>query len=202
MLVTDLNKNGNLRKREGKAVYSAEVKEWQILLKSIGYDIGRFGADGKFGKDTENATKKFQKDHVLTADGIVGNLTLYEAMWYRYPHFKKSEFKCKCGGKFCNGYPVRVDEKLLVLLEKIRAEAGNVPVIINSGIRCKKHNASKDVKGEPNSQHLFGTAADINISNMNGSQEYTLGNRLNPNGGVGKYKNFVHVDTRGRRARW
>lgn len=43
------------------------VKIWQIIVGVT--------ADGVFGKDTESATKKFQKNHKLSADGIVGTKT-------------------------------------------------------------------------------------------------------------------------------
>ena len=40
-----------------------------------GYDLGKYGADGKFGKQTEAAVKAFQKDNGLTADGVIGKKT-------------------------------------------------------------------------------------------------------------------------------
>lgn len=44
----------------------------QKILVKEGYDIGKCGIDGQFGKDTEKAVKAFQKDKCLTIDGIVG----------------------------------------------------------------------------------------------------------------------------------
>ncbi len=41
----------------------------------FGYDLGKYGTDGKFGKATENAVKAFQRDQELTVDGIVGPAT-------------------------------------------------------------------------------------------------------------------------------
>lgn len=52
-----------------------EVKECQELLISSGYSLDPYGADGSFGKVTEQAVKDFQKDHGLTPDGIVGPKT-------------------------------------------------------------------------------------------------------------------------------
>jgi len=57
------------------------VVECQKDLMQLGYDVGRTGADGIFGKNTEAAVKAFQRDHKdvngnqLKADGIVGQLT-------------------------------------------------------------------------------------------------------------------------------
>lgn len=62
----DVLKNGS----EGDS-----VKALQILLVGFGYNIGKYGADGKFGNDTLTAVKKFQSDNQLTVDGIVGKNT-------------------------------------------------------------------------------------------------------------------------------
>ena len=51
------------------------VVECQTDLITLGYDLGKYGADGKFGAKTEEAVKAFQRDHSLTADGIVGPAT-------------------------------------------------------------------------------------------------------------------------------
>jgi len=52
-----------------------QVKEAQQLLMAKGYDVGRAGADGIFGKDSEAATKRFQSDKHLDVDGIIGPRT-------------------------------------------------------------------------------------------------------------------------------
>ena len=53
----------------------AKVKELQKLLMQNGYALPRYGADGDFGAETENAVKKFQADHGLNATGIVDEET-------------------------------------------------------------------------------------------------------------------------------
>ena len=47
----------------------------QTELINQGYDCGSTGADGKFGKNTEAAVKRFQLDHGLTVDGVIGEKT-------------------------------------------------------------------------------------------------------------------------------
>ena len=47
----------------------------QTQLIQQGYDCGSTGADGKFGKNTEAAVKRFQLDHGLTVDGVIGEKT-------------------------------------------------------------------------------------------------------------------------------
>ena len=47
----------------------------QKKLMELGYQLPRYGADGDYGNETINAVKQFQKDHGLTADGVVGEKT-------------------------------------------------------------------------------------------------------------------------------
>ncbi len=47
----------------------------QVELLQRGYDLGSYGADGKFGAKTEAAVKAFQADWGLTVDGIIGPAT-------------------------------------------------------------------------------------------------------------------------------
>ena len=51
----------------------SDVVLCQTILRRLGYDIGSTGVDGKYGKKTEAAIKKFQSEHGLEQiDGIVG----------------------------------------------------------------------------------------------------------------------------------
>ncbi len=52
------------------------VKWTQKQLKRKGYKLGIFGADGKYGKQTEKAVKSFQINNNLTPDGCVGIATV------------------------------------------------------------------------------------------------------------------------------
>ena len=58
-----------------KGNHGEAVKTCQQILKKLGYDLGICGVDSDFGIATEKAVKAFQKDHGLTADGIVGEKT-------------------------------------------------------------------------------------------------------------------------------
>ena len=73
-------------------------------------------------------------------------------------HFSFSEFACHCGGTYgCDViWPSR---QLIARLELLRAAAYPHGLQIISGCRCPKRNAK--VGGVPNSQHLYGRAADI-----------------------------------------
>jgi len=54
----------------------ALVKAYQEKLMKLGEKMPRFGADGDFGQETEDATKAFQARHKLIVDGIAGTQTL------------------------------------------------------------------------------------------------------------------------------
>ncbi len=52
-----------------------DVRQLQADLIRLGYDCGRWGADGDFGDATELAVKAFQRDNRLDADGQCGPKT-------------------------------------------------------------------------------------------------------------------------------
>lgn len=54
----------------------ADVKAMQSMLIELGYDLGRWGADGDFGDATELALKKFQSDAGIDVDGECGPQTI------------------------------------------------------------------------------------------------------------------------------
>ena len=58
------------------------------------------------------------------------------------------------------------------ILDPLRERVGQ-PITVNSGYRCKKLNAA--VGGEPNSQHLYGLAADICLKPEPCVENYHLG---------------------------
>lgn len=53
-----------------------EVKRIQNYLIDAGMNLQEYGADGIFGRETEEAVKKFQRLYGLSEDGIVGPITL------------------------------------------------------------------------------------------------------------------------------
>ena len=160
-----LNKNS-----KGKRYYSGEI-------------------DGILGNKSKEGIKNFKRDFGLTADSAVDDSTekaLTHAVCYGMParkeeittetksgdfwdeikHFKKSEFKCHCGGKYCNGYPQEPKEKLIRVADKVR-DHFNKPMTVSSGVRCTKHNAN--VGGVSNSRHLSGKAMDFCVSGLSAS---------------------------------
>ncbi|KUO61956.1 MAG: spore cortex-lytic enzyme [Gracilibacter sp. BRH_c7a] len=54
----------------------SEVKELQQKLTQLGYQLGT--VDGVYGKKTEDAVKRFQKNRGLKVDGVAGEKTIKE----------------------------------------------------------------------------------------------------------------------------
>jgi uncharacterized protein YcbK (DUF882 family) len=98
---------------------------------------------------------------------------------------------------------VKVDEKLIQGLQKLRDRLGR-PIHVTSGFRCQKKNDSLPGAAK-NSLHLTGQAADI-ACDMPLLMLYFEAIAVPEfrEGGCGLYEdgNFVHVDVRGKRARW
>jgi hypothetical protein len=85
------------------------VKEAQELLLKLGYPLPRYGADGDFGAETENAVKTFQKEHALSIDGVIGKRT-WEALLDGSP--RETLYAVTISGldltqarALCNNYP-------------------------------------------------------------------------------------------------
>lgn len=110
-------------------------------------------------------------------------------------NFKSTEFDCH-GSGCCSS--TKVDEKLVTYLQKIRDHFGK-SVNINSGYRCKTHNAS--VGGASQSNHMDGEAADIRIT---GETPLKIAQYAEYIGilGIGVYSWGVHVDTRTSKYFW
>lgn len=80
-----------------------------------------------------------------------------------FKNFKYSEFKCKCKGKYCNGYPVPFSYELAKNLQNIRSHFGK-PLTITSPLRCETWNSKQG--GVKNSKHKKGWACDFYIKGV------------------------------------
>ena len=155
-------------------------RQRQHLLACLGYYVGDVA--GIWGALSKTACRAFQEDFQgIQVDGMGGTETdkalrhavAYDMFnvsdavdvpgkkadfWDEIEFFTREEFKCKCGGKYCKGYPNEPDERMVRIADKLRKNLG-VPITIVSGLRCKTWNAIQG--GVSNSQHMYGEAADI-----------------------------------------
>ena len=190
------------------------TKQKQLLLNYLGYDTG--GIDGIWGSGSREAAKRFRADYGLSASTSIdaaGEKMLLAAVagtakpvqkadeWAGIKYFRKEEFKCKCGGRYCNGYPAEIDMDMVRDADTIRERLG-VPLRVNSGLRCQQWNRIQG--GATNSRHLYGDACDlgkpegVTVDKLLDVAEDVVGST----GGVGAYDWGIHIDKRGSKARW
>jgi hypothetical protein len=158
------------------------TKQKQALLFYLGYYVGNI--NGNWGQLSKVACKSFQKDFGFKEseqDGICGSETekalkhavcygisrKQEAVqsgdfWYEIKHFKKAEFRCKCG---CGADSM--NETLIRTADGVREYFGR-PMEVTSGRRCANHNAR--VGGVSNSRHLSGKAMDFCVVGKTAAQ--------------------------------
>ena len=63
------------RRDLGKGDEGDDVKQLQENLIKLGYSLPKYGADGDFGAETDDAVRLFQSKNWLRVDGIVGEKT-------------------------------------------------------------------------------------------------------------------------------
>lgn len=145
--------------------------------------------DGLAGPATMAALKRYQEARGLPQTGIVDDATwdmLMEELpaqsqpvseqdttaentsavgtfWVEVKYFAREELRCKCGGRYCNGYPAEPQELLVRLAERARRHFG-APAHNVSCLRCPVWNARSG--GVANSQHMYGEAMDIRIDGV------------------------------------
>lgn len=158
------------------------IKQRQHLLAYLGYYVGAI--DGDWGAGSKAAATAFQRDRNLTPDGIGGpetdkalrhavandimkpepvpdednNVPVTGTFWDEIEFFTREEFRCKCGGKYCNGFPAEPKEQLVRIADQLRKNLG-VPITVVSGLRCPEWNRIQN--GVKTSQHQYGEALDI-----------------------------------------
>ena len=109
-------------------------------------------------------------------------------------NFRVREFACNDGTD-----PIFIDSDLVSVLPKIRTHFGK-PVTITSAYRTPPHNSNSG--GTNYSQHLYGKAADIKISGVTPKKVADYVETLLPEGGIGIYNTFTHIDVRSVKSRW
>lgn len=131
----------------------------QRILCSIADDNGDYyyngPLDGLWGPESQKAADRFLRDFTgeqTTAPEEEGTF------WDEIRYFKREEFRCKCGGQYCSGFPAEPREAMVRIADQLRKNLG-VPITVVSGLRCPTWNTLQG--GVENSQHMYGEAADI-----------------------------------------
>ena len=161
------------------------LKQAQHLLAYLGYYT--IAVDGIWGMGSEEALKRFQRDYGIDDDGVLGivsekalthavayGMPKYEddpveagSFWDEIEYFTREEFRCKCGGLYCDGFPAEPKEMTVRLADRARKHFGR-PGYNVSFLRCPEWNRIQG--GVENSQHMYGEAMDIRIDGVSASE--------------------------------
>ena len=120
------------------------------------------------------------------------------------------DFELAGNGEKWENIPKPHQDNLIHIAKNILQPARDIlkePIHISSGYRSQSHN--KAVGGASQSQHCFGKALDIYVSNMTGLElfEFFMKNFGYKIGGIGLYSNenlkskFIHIDIRNKQTK-
>lgn len=132
----------------------------EAATKQLQHGLG-IKEDGDFGNDTRDAAfARLASGEPLqdVADNNVGDILPPTDFWEEIEFFSPDEMECKCGGKYCDGYPHEIQPLLMQILDRARRWSGR-PISVISGLRCPEWNRIQ--KGHAQSQHQYGEAADL-----------------------------------------
>ena len=182
----------------------------QLQIRIAGWTGYReyIAIDGAFGNQTEAALKRFQSAYGLTVDGVAGTQTynkLYDIQDADCTpaHFSYAEMDDDCYGGWSGGKVSATTAKSNALrvmwkLEALRKKLSGNPLIVTTAFRSVECN--NRVGGASNSQHLYGTAADlvsgyVSLCTIAQSSRYAGFSGIFGPGYPG-HNDHVHVDSR------
>lgn len=170
---------------------STEGKSLQVI-DSIQDIVNRYTDypildDGLAGPATMAAVMAYQKAKGLSQTGRIDDTTWDKLMdelpaqsqpagtaedspetfWVEIKFFTRKELCCKCGGRYCNGFPAEPQELVVRIADAAREHFGR-PAHNVSFLRCQVWNAK--CGGVANSQHMYGEAMDICIEGVSADE--------------------------------
>ena len=162
-----------LKKADGTSYYIGDVdgiygRLSRKAIQDFQKDFGGLTVTGEADAVTDQAIihavafgipeRDQTEDNEDVTDNNVGGSDQTGTFWDEIEFFDPEEMKCKCGGKYCDGYPHEIQPLLMQILDRARRWSGH-PIVIVSGLRCKEWNRIQ--KGVATSQHQYGEAADV-----------------------------------------
>lgn len=120
--------------------------------------------------------------------------TAFTSLDWPAPHFPPKEIACKGTGL------LYADPAFLSMLEALRSELGNKPVVVGSGsaYRTPEHNEAlrkRGVKAAKHSYHMRGIACDVSMANHDPNQFEAAARKVGFTGfGFYPERGFMHID--------
>ena len=149
----DLSKTDGLTQQEGNQIsYQKDVETMQMALVLLGYDLPRFGVDGKFGPETARSVEKFKKDNSIINESAADLRGDISDLGYT-----EKSGQLDSGGDISDDISGIVGE----ILKEFKKTNPNVKVNITSG------NDKFHKKLNYNSAHKGGNAVDLTLNPAN-----------------------------------
>jgi Peptidase M15 len=186
-----------------------QKEEIDLKLDYVGEDEGAHAEVFKSDSDAAVASGSMVVDAAAPVDPVFDDFLRRAVPTLR--HFQPSEFLIKGGANSTNGLnesPPRAlwpnVVKVVEVLDELRERLGH-PIVLNSVYRGEAYN--KSVGGASGSQHKRFCASDFRVIGFGRPTDWASALRNMRaekffQGGIGVYKTFVHVDTRGWPANW
>ena len=151
-------------------------RQKQHLLGFLGLYNG--AVDGVWGPKSREAALAFQRQWQIPEDdsfGLESQEKIRQILasgsendwWQTIRYFTREEFRCRCGGKYCDGFPAEPSRTLVELADQVRGHFKK-PALPSSGLRCSRHNSA--CGGVANSRHLTGKALDFRVQGIGASE--------------------------------
>lgn len=163
-----------LKRSNGTSYYTGEVdgiygRLSRKAIEDFQKDFGGLKVTGEADADTDQAMRHAvaygipERDQteiptVSEKETVDKDSLTTGTFWDEIEFFIPDEMKCKCGGKYCNGFPHEIQPLLMQILDRARRWSGH-PIQVISGLRCADWNRIQ--KGVANSQHMYGEAVDV-----------------------------------------
>lgn len=159
-----------LKRSDGTSYYTGDVdgiygRLSRKAIQDFQNDFGGLSVTGEADEKTDKAMRHAvaygmpEREQAeipsVSEKETVGTAGTY---WDEIEFFDPEEMKCKCGGKYCAGFPHEIQPLLMQILERARRWSGH-PIVIVSGLRCETWNSIQG--GVANSQHKYGEAVDV-----------------------------------------
>lgn len=153
----------------------------QCLLACLGLYPAK-EVDGLWGAKSRSAAQTLQRRLGLNPTGEITPETeeaLLRAVkeglppdrfWEGIRFWDREEFRCRCGGRYCNGFPAEPSQTLVSLAEDTRSYFGR-PAHASSGLRCPTHNRAEG--GVETSRHQYGKALDFRVEGKTAQEVLT-----------------------------